>query len=41
VFDIQDIQCALEQLKIGKAYGFDGMSKEHMVYGQKPRRTNP
>jgi len=32
VFDIQDIQCALEQLKIGKACGFDGISKEHIMY---------
>jgi len=32
IFDIADIQYALEQLKIGKACGFDGISKEHIMY---------
>lgn len=32
LFDIADIQFGLDQLKIGKACGFDGISKEHIMY---------
>jgi len=32
LFDIADIEAGLNQLKIGKACGFDGISKENIIY---------
>jgi len=31
-FDVIDVEKALEKLKKGKASGFDGIVKEHLVY---------
>ena len=31
-FNVGDVKKALEKLKMGKASGFDGIVKEHLVY---------